>query len=90
MNTTEYVSVPDTSIGKGQAAAIGLSAIFGFTILGGLCVVCRTRMRPADKEDITMRASSIVIRELKSRRPSSVVIREPVSRRPSIVSKSEV
>ena len=47
-------------------------------------------MRPADKEDITMRASSIVIRELKSRRPSSVVIREPVSRRPSIVSKSEV
>lgn len=84
----------DTSIGKGQAAAIGLAAIFGAFTVGCLCLVFIMRRRPAEKEPVPIRRpSSIVIRDPPSRRPS-VVGRDPVTpsaRRPSAaVLKSEV
>ena len=80
VNTTKYVrvSVVDTSLSEGAAAAIGLAAIFGTFTVGCLCLILLERRRPAKKE------------ELPSRRSSTVVIRDPPSRRPSTVLKSEV
>ena len=79
INTTTLVpvTVMDTSIGKGQAAAIGLAAIFGTFTVGCLCLVFIMRRRPAEKE------------QLSSRRPS-MIVRDPPSHRPSTVLKSEV
>ena len=83
INTTTLVpvTVVDTSIGKGQAAAIGLAAIFGTFTIGCLCFVILQRRRPAEKEQLPV----------SSRRPS-MVVRDPPSRRPSavVVLKSEV
>lgn len=81
INTTTLVpvTVMDTSIGKGQAAAIGLAAIFGTFTVGCLCLVFIMRRRPAENEQLPV----------SSRRPS-MVVRDPPSRRPSSVLKSEV
>ena len=85
VNTTNLVpiTVTDTSINKGEAAAIGLAAIFGVFTVGCLCLAFSMRRKPLEKE------------QLPSRRPSvsdrGVVIRDPPSRRPSVVVlKSEV
>lgn len=79
VNTTKYVrvSVVDTSLSEGAAAAIGLAAIFGTFTVGCLCLVFIMRRRPTENQ------------QLSSRRPS-MVVRDPPSRRPSTVLKSEV
>jgi len=82
VNTTEnvYIPVESTTIGNGQAAAIGLSAIFGLFTMITLCFVIMKRRygAPAEKQEVQIR------------RASTIVIREPKSHRPSIVSKSDV
>jgi hypothetical protein len=81
INTTEnvYIPVESTTIGNGQAAAIGLSAIFGVFTMVTLCfVVIRRRYGAPEKQEVPIR------------RLSTIVIREPKSPRPSIVSKSDV
>jgi hypothetical protein len=82
INTTTLVpvTVVDTSIGKGQAAAIGLAAIFGTFTIGCLCFVILQRRRPAEKEQlpVSSRRPSMVVRDPPSRRPSAVVLKSEV------------
>lgn len=82
VNTTEnvYIPVESTTIGNGQAAAIGLSAIFGVFTLVTLCFVIIKRRYGAPPEK----------QEVPIRRASTIVIRDPKTHRPSIVSKSDV
>jgi hypothetical protein len=69
----------DTSIGKGQAAAIGLAAIFGTFTVGCLCLVFIMRRRPAENEQlpVSSRRPSMVVRET-TRRPSGLILKSEV------------
>jgi len=77
--TVVYVQTTDTSIQKGYAAAIGLSAVFGFVIL---CVCCgiAIRRRPAKPDEIVRQVTTVerrksVVEEGKERRKSTLEIR---------------
>ena len=59
--TVIYITTTDTSIGNGQAAAIGFSTIFGFVIVCGCCVFI-FRRKPAKSDEI-VRQITIVERE---------------------------
>ena len=63
-----YTTVKDTSIGTGQAAAIGLSAIFGFCLLGA----CGYMIRKRPAEGMVVIERQVTIAE---RRPSKVAER---------------
>jgi hypothetical protein len=74
-----YTTVKDTSIGAGQAAAIGLSAIFGFCLLAA----CGHMIRKRPTEEIIKR--TILVTE---RRPSTIERRSSTTeRRPSKVAE---
>ena len=53
-----YTTVKDTSIGTGQAAAIGLSAIFGFCLLAA----CGHMIRKRPTEEIIKRTVTVIER----------------------------
>ena len=59
--TLIYIHTTDATIQKGQAAAIGLSAIFGLVIVCGCCGVIFYRKRPV-REDLIIRQVSVVER----------------------------
>ena len=68
INTTTLVpvTVMDTSIGKGQAAAIGLAAIFGTFTVGCLCLVFIMRRRPAENQQLSSRRPGMLQMRPKS------------------------
>jgi hypothetical protein len=63
------VTTTDTSIGKGQAAAIGFSAIFGFVVLCGCCGFIFFRKRPTKSDEIVRQVT------IAERRKSALEIR---------------
>jgi histidinol phosphatase-like PHP family hydrolase len=67
--TVIYVTTTYSSIGKGQAAAIGFSAIFGFVVLCGCCGFIFLRKRPAKPDEIVRHIS------VAERRKSALEIR---------------
>jgi hypothetical protein len=76
--TVVYVQTTNTSIQNGEAAAIGLSAIFGFLVLCGCCgLACRRQPAKPDEivrqVTISERRKSVV--EEKERRKSTLEIR---------------
>lgn len=79
-----YTTVKDTSIGTGQAAAIGLSAIFGLCLLAA----CGHMIRKRPTEDIIKRTVTIIERRSSTteRRPSKVA--EPTT--PKVVIRTVV
>ena len=75
VNTTDYVVIKESSIEPGEAAAIGLSSIFGMVLIFFFIIVFRLRRTSQEKPEIP---------EIPLRRPSTMVIRNP-SRRSSTV-----
>ena len=77
--TIVYIQTTDSSIQKGYAAAIGLSAVFGFVVL---CVCCgiAIRRRPAKPDEIIRQVTLVerrksIAEEGKERRKSTLEIR---------------